>query len=422
MPGSEFDNHLKELLENRQFEPDDALWKDIRGNIEIKDRQKKRRMIIGFSSVIILLGFLFFNIQKSSVSDSEPKHNKNAILLSEETGAIKKTNKQNSPSENQSEKNLLPIKKNTHASQSGNEKSLLVMEPKSQTDPDKTAENIIPSEIQFKPDRPKDSKTNSSQMILKPILTEATEFKEETSAKSAKLFENDRFGKDSTIRTCNTIDTVLLNKALARDQNRKHIFFGFKFGAIGFENFKSSLTTSSKYAISPSIGLCIGLRNLKYQLSFEPEFFKRNNINTEKDYQVNDFGFGISNKKNIVTALSAQIIHLPLFFGYKIHSKHMLKLGIYSNILIGGSSKVSFKTSNELSRNESSQKQNGLPNGLNNFDFGLTAAGQFRISNSSSLELKIIYGFLDQTRNTYYQNNVLDKNHGIQLNYILQLY
>jgi hypothetical protein len=235
-----------------------------------------------------------------------------------------------------------------------------------------------------------------------------------------QVLTQDSFVKPITASIDKPIDTTFFNVRHTKEDNKTNLFFGAKVGLIGYSPLGNGNIKQESISLNPMGGIVMGFRKNNYVFSFEPVLLKRAGLNGSKTNSAADYHFGKNQKEVKVTTKSIQWIELPISFGFLIKKRHSFHLGFYTDILINGKTEITLTEESELNNGTQTTTRSGIPNGIKPYDLGILAAYKFSFSNSSSLGIQVNLGFSDLTLNSYFGNNVFDRNKGLQVFYQFQ--
>ncbi len=201
------------------------------------------------------------------------------------------------------------------------------------------------------------------------------------------LFANVSEGKLPTAdkNTLGVIGGLNLNKSLT--ENPSGGIAGCEFFGITYERFLNG-------------GLSIK-SNLLYSA--------RNEVNAIKLYDKKVYGFGSKTQQTKVESQRLAYLELPVMINYSL-GNHNFMTGASLSYLISGLHEVSTEYTSPTETTYENDMQWGYTNGFKSYDVALVAGYEYNVNPKLNLGLRLNYGLLDVTDNTYFGVDSFDNN------------
>jgi hypothetical protein len=167
--------------------------------------------------------------------------------------------------------------------------------------------------------------------------------------------------------------------------------------------------------LSPILGISVAhYFSSKISALIGLQYNSLGNINTLYSNSTITYDFGTNTNINSVTVKTLYYISLPIKLQYNISNKNMISGGIDVLYLLNTSSSVVSYNQNYfgVSGNTALTKM-GYMDGINNMDAQLTLAYR-RKTNRFTVTAEGYYGLLDIESNTFFGNNVFERNSGLR--------
>ncbi|HXP48491.1 MAG TPA: hypothetical protein VN922_00980, partial [Bacteroidia bacterium] len=177
-----------------------------------------------------------------------------------------------------------------------------------------------------------------------------------------------------------------------------------KAGAAQGSGISPILGISVTHYFSTNISALIGL-----------QYNSLTNINTLYSNTSQQYDFGAVNNITSVTLKTLYYVALPIKFQYSINSNNIVSAGVNVLYLLNSNSNVVSYNQNYFGTSGyTSADKMGYMDGLNNLDAQLTLAYRRKIQRFTAT-LEGYYGLLDIENNSFFNNNVFERNSGLRI-------
>ena len=185
------------------------------------------------------------------------------------------------------------------------------------------------------------------------------------------------------------------------------------FGFIGGVNLNKSLIENAGSGIAGSEFFGITYqRYLKGGFSINANllYSARNEVNTRKVYKAKVYDFGSKTEQTTVEAQRLVYLELPVMMNYGF-GNHNVMAGASFSYLLSGLNKVTTDYTSLTEGNSSEEKSEwGYTDGFKSYDIGLVAGYEYNVNPKLNVGLRLNYGLLDVTNNTYFGTDSFDNN------------
>jgi hypothetical protein len=185
-----------------------------------------------------------------------------------------------------------------------------------------------------------------------------------------------------------------------------------KLGVIGGININKSLTENPSGGISGCEFFGVTYeRFLNGGLSIKSNllYSARNEVNAVKFYDKKVYGFGSKTQQTKVEAQRLAYLELPVMVNYGI-GNHNFMTGASFSYLISGLHEVSTEYTTPTETTYENDMQWGYTNGFKSYDVAIVAGYEYNVNPKLNLGLRLNYGLLDVTDNTYFGVDSFDNN------------
>ena len=267
------------------------------------------------------------------------------------------------------------------------------------------------------------STTNS----FNPNNTQTAFFKQSNSLTSSK--GNNEYSKEEEMSVSSNAFTSIsglseLNSLSLMDEEEDNTLFASvsegklptadknKLGVIGGLNINKSLTENPSGGIAGCEFFGITYeRFLNGGLSLKSNlvYSARNEVNAIKLYDKKVYGFGSKTQQTKVEAQRLAYLELPVMINYSM-GNHNFMTGASLSYLISGLHEVSTEYTSPSETTYENDMQWGYTNGFKSYDVALVAGYEYNVNPKLNLGLRLNYGLLDVTDNTYFGVDSFDNN------------
>lgn len=182
--------------------------------------------------------------------------------------------------------------------------------------------------------------------------------------------------------------------------------------AVGGINLAQSLETDNS-TLSGNEFFGIGYERLvgsRLSVGANLIYQPRSSVGFARKFESVYYNFGKHVETTTITTQRLYYLEMPVYAHYYIGGRHSILGGISANYLLQAKSEVSSNTVNEYTESAQSESSFGYMNGIENWDFALTAGYEFMLSQKLTLGARASYGLTDISKNSYYNNDVFDRN------------
>ena len=207
-----------------------------------------------------------------------------------------------------------------------------------------------------------------------------------------------------------TIKLQQESKAFVRQPSRFYILAGI----AAARGYRGNLGANATYGFSPALGAGYQYNftdRMSLYLSVYMSYI--GNLNIKETRTQYSYSFDRDSTLLSVTRKNLLQLQLPVQVAYKLNRKHSLFGGIGTSL---GINTISLY---EDSKNSGSSQQFGYTDGLRFLDFNASLGYEYHLSPKFSAGIFYQQGFLDMTKNNYFDNGHFDRNSrgGINLRY-----
>ena len=190
---------------------------------------------------------------------------------------------------------------------------------------------------------------------------------------------------------------------------------------LGYQN----LGSIDGRGFNPLFGLqLMSVINKNYSFSFGLQYQSVGHLNYSRHIsKVTRYGLGEDSYVTIITPSTAHYLYLPLRVNYQMKEKHIFSLGCNIGYLMNVSSKV--ETYNEHFNyvdNYKTYSTGGYTEGFAMFETQLALAYQGKLYRNFWLRSELYVGLTDMKNNTFFGSNVFERNSGIKVSLMYQLF
>jgi hypothetical protein len=183
--------------------------------------------------------------------------------------------------------------------------------------------------------------------------------------------------------------------------------------------FNGNATPSGQFAATPYAGLGIQkMISKRITLAAQIGFTMVNGLNSRLTIPSYTYGFGLDSSQIVLDHRTILQSYLPLTLQYMAHRRHQFfaSMGIAYNWDIGSriqdysvSQNQGFSTAGSPSAKSVSRVEYGYNGGFEKLDVFTQFGYAFQLSPSLKIETAVAQGLRDLTKNTYFKNNVADR-------------
>jgi hypothetical protein len=181
-------------------------------------------------------------------------------------------------------------------------------------------------------------------------------------------------------------------------------------GANANKGIKGNAVTAIPWGIAPFVS--VGLEkqvSSKLSISSQVGFTYFNGLNLTKQVNNYKYSFGVDSTTFSVTSKKLFQMYLPIALYYQFMQKH----SVFTSVGLS----YAFDVSSLVKEDQQSPQYNsfGYRNGFNTVDLFLQLGYQYSINKNLSAQLLFQQGFMDMTKNNYFENNQSDKQSKISI-------
>jgi hypothetical protein len=196
----------------------------------------------------------------------------------------------------------------------------------------------------------------------------------------------------------------------SNQQKLSPLEFYFMVGANANKGIKGNAVTAIPWGIAPFVS--VGLEkqvSSKLSISSQVGFTYFNGLNLTKQVNNYKYSFGVDSTTFSVTSKKLFQMYLPIALYYQFMQKH----SVFTSVGLS----YAFDVSSLVKEDQQSPQYNsfGYRNGFNTVDLFLQLGYQYSINKNLSAQLLFQQGFMDMTKNNYFENNQSDKQSKISI-------
>ncbi len=179
----------------------------------------------------------------------------------------------------------------------------------------------------------------------------------------------------------------------------KPISFFIGAGLNMNKGFKGNVESPISWGFAPfvSAGFEKAISS-KITMASQVGFTYFNGLNTMKKVTNYNYSFGFDSTQLSVVHKKLFQIYLPVSLYYQVMNNHFLMASI------GASYSLDVSSSVKDNQTANATNKNGYSTGFNPFDFFVGAGYGYQLTNRIMIQLNIQQGFMDMTKNTYFNN------------------
>lgn len=464
-----FKQSLKDLLETKEFLFDEANWE--KAEKVIVENKKRKIWPFIFSALILLisgvLSFAFFNTTQENHGNYVAERG-NENLLKEpikqnkyKTSNISNVDANERSSEmyedklvNQKEKTPNELIRKSEKTNSSSTLSKL------------TAQGNILSSLQIKKLKTKEEQIISSNTIPVDLTNQNQETeKTEDGLNSDDKSENHDFRQSETKENDNKILASISKAPLVFENKLNYILLPqiktilenpvsengkiILKDTIAFRNvdFINNFKHNNYFSIEAGYSYLLGWKNsdIKEANGFNPlvginyynhvsqrtalsigiQYTSVSNLSFNSHTStIIKYGLGEESAITVITPNKLQYLLAPLKLEYTINPKNRIGFGFYAAYLLTVQSKV--ETYNEgyniTKANYTSSKTNGYTQGFSPFDIQGSLFYKRRLYKNLFLNTEFVYGLTDIKDNTFFKSKIVERNCGLKLSLVYNLF
>ncbi len=474
-----FDDLLRSKLSERDFPFDETNWDKAEGMIEKSEKKKKYGFIslVFLAGIIvgaaIMYPFIYSANTSNQATNTSAQQNNNAVVQSQintvpaTTSKTKAENLQPSPVPNHSvsDSGTHLIVETVTTQSTGNTKK---NKHQKQTTADSSATAY--SYVRPETEKSKRQKSHATQLANnrtssstytttpgtstvtdnnKPVTNQNTTTANENNTSnnttqvadagktaeqnlntSAQATTNTNAAQDTanknqvvttTANTAKKTDSSTSNNSAGSNQppapvvKYTHTLFSIDAGAgysLGW--MKAGATQGS--GISPIIGLSVThYFNTNISALIGLQYNSLTHVNTLYSGTTAQYDFGSVTNVTSVTLKTLYYVAMPIKFQYNIDSKNIVALGVNVLYLLNSNSNVVSYNQNYFGTSGyTSSDKMGYTDGINSLDAQITLAYRRKIQRFT-ISAEGYYGLLDIENNSFFNNNVFERNSGLRL-------
>lgn len=156
------------------------------------------------------------------------------------------------------------------------------------------------------------------------------------------------------------------------------------------------------------------LKNVEFGMSANINHTRQNGLGVEKRTSVYDINGGVTKYWYKLQISDIVTTNLNFITNYRIAPRHKFRLGCGVEWLTAVKSNMSYQSAH-FGDIQTVNNNWGVKDGLNAFDFRVSAGYDFQLTNQLTIQLSGNVGFLDRTNNDFLKSNVYDREMNIML-------
>ena len=197
---------------------------------------------------------------------------------------------------------------------------------------------------------------------------------------------------------------------------------GFTAGVVAAQVWKEAASSYLDFTFDPTIGVSLDYSNspiASWNIRTGFQYWSRSLFNTMQEYETTTYSFGSTTSLHQINIQELHYASVPVYAVYKTE-KHQLIGGVNLNYLVNTQSQTAvnstiYRANHVEMVDIPSEKQWGVIAPFNRFDFGLTLGYDYQLNDTWRVGGRINYGFVDVTKDDYFNANVFDNNLHINL-------
>ena len=176
---------------------------------------------------------------------------------------------------------------------------------------------------------------------------------------------------------------------------------------------------ASGFTIHPILGVGVSYNlSSKFDADINLLYIERSNVNTTKKFSSEYYDFGYNKETTQITTRKIKYISLPLFIKYHFQIGQSIIAGIsLSHILTSKDDLTKITSSDNGNPVTSNSTESGFVNGFKKYDLAIVAGYEIVLVKNLNAGIRLNYGLIDVTNNSYYQNNSKDYNISVALSF-----
>lgn len=437
MSRKDMDRLFKEKLEGRKVPFNEDAWHDAEKLIEKSERGRGKILLWTSIVILFLSGVFYFTYQELSglrTSDNIIKQEENKGTTINKDHPLKEN-----PSRNVLSKDLKGafqtsfgnIDSNTSENEIANAGNSKLFGKKS------NSRGLHPNNQRNKNTQSKDvqnttpysSGNNGKSGELVGGFTKNIASKKMAKVNNSHLKENlKKFPLIESLLNLSLDAPVAVNKTL-KDDNTKPIHSGqrkFEFGCVGgvqvSQRYKND--KNSGMAFSPVAGIYFRYFVFKgVSLNSELLYQYSSGITVDTSVESTEYDFGYQQHTTKYVSKGMHYLEWPVYFDIPLFGRQGITAGVQADYLINVLSDVTEINSSSLSNTtQSTRKEYGYKQGLNDLDFQILIGYRFDFNEKLKLQFRSYYGLTDVTKNEYFGNARASKNLGVKIMLQYKLY
>ncbi len=196
----------------------------------------------------------------------------------------------------------------------------------------------------------------------------------------------------------------------SNQQKLNPLEFYFMVGANANKGIKGNAVTAIPWGIAPFVSAGLEKQvSAKISISSQVGFTYFNGLNLTKQVNNYKYSFGVDSTTFSVTSKKLFQMYLPIAVYYLFMKKH--------SVFASAGLSYAFDVSSLVKEDQQSPQYSsfGYRNGFNTVDLFLQLGYQYSINKNLSAQLLFQQGFMDMTKNNYFENNQSDKQSKISI-------
>jgi hypothetical protein len=196
----------------------------------------------------------------------------------------------------------------------------------------------------------------------------------------------------------------------SNQQKLNPLEFYFMVGANANKGIKGNAVTAIPWGFAPFLSAGLEKQvSSKLSISSQVGFTYFNGLNLTKQVNNYKYSFGVDSTTFSVTSKKLFQMYLPIALYYQFMQKH----SVFTSVGLS----YAFDVSSLVKEDQQSPQYNsfGYRNGFNTVDLFLQLGYQYSINKNLSAQLLFQQGFMDMTKNNYFENNQSDKQSKISI-------
>jgi hypothetical protein len=418
-----FDEFLKQKVQESHFEYDDAYWLKAEKMITPAEPSKKTFWLgfgIGMLSLSLIAGLTALLVMNTN-DKTKTLANRDVVNPNPKAAERSKQHTLTSPTTSatllnsilQPSKNVTPmaLSASNHSLKSSgksgllnqnihtNLQSKLIHHQTNQPTVTALAEGLKQENQILSGENISPANTDAQELIATDVLAEEKEI-----SIAAPVVIDARASKSNN-------KDIDINIATACEHQNKHEWmFNLLAGVSDSRGFEGNTPSDSRIGFGFFAGGRLSYKlDKNWFIGIQPLFYSRGAINTSIETEKTDYAFGVQADEFIVKNKALMFVEMPLSIGYRV-TRHQISIGGGFEYLANVKSDVK-----EFGTSSFTPNQWGYTNGFNRLGTIAVFNYAFNVYKEFWLTMMIQKGFTDLTKANYFTTNSNDKNSNLRI-------